>query len=382
MPEPKIGAVLFKEGNVVNETGVVDRLIELAVAQGFVFEDDIHSMLVGRRHDFDTIVKRLEDHGVRIVEDNSRSGQREARSSSSRTYDSFTLYMKEAGRVPLLDREQEVELSKQIESGRQARKEVAENRISSTEAKRRIRRGEAARRHMIAANLRLVISAAKRYMRRGIPMADLVQEGNLGLIRAIKKFDYKRGYKFSTYATWWIRQAISRGVNNNARTIRIPIHMINRMSRLRRAHRRLVQKYGRDPTDEELAQALNMEPKDVGKLKEYSRRPLSLEAPLQEDGDGALEDIIPEEDPRPLLQDHYDRQLKLKLQQVLEQFPPREAKVISLRFGLKDGQPHSLAAIGRKLGITRERTRQLEAEYLEKLQDPAIKQMMREVLPE
>ena len=358
----------------------VKKLAELGESQGYIFQRDLLALRGGNGSAAwaEGVRKDLEAQGYQVVEDKGRGDGNG--SSRSRRFDSFTLYMEEAGKVPLLTKEQEVELSKRIEQGRQAREKLAADRIPDAEAERRIRQGEAARRHMIAANLRLVISTAKRYTRHGLPMADLVQEGNLGLIRAIKKFDYKRGYKFSTYATWWIRQAISRGVNNNSRTIRVPVHMINRISRMRRERRRLLQRFGREPTSKELAEELNMEPQQVEDLIEYARRPLSLDAPFEGEGDGSLEDLIPEENPLPLLQNYEEMRMQQKVAEVLEKVPPREAMIIQLRFGLRDGKPQSLAAIGRKLGITRERVRQIETDYLARLQDEDVRQIMKEMM--
>ena len=275
------------------------------------------------------------------------------------TDDTIGLYLKEVSRVPLLTAEQEVDLSQRIERGRMAREELAGSRIN---VKRRqellvlIEDGWAAREHLVTANSRLVISVAKKYMGRGVPFLDLIQEGNIGLIRATKKFDYRRGHKFSTYATWWIRQAVTRAIADQGRTIRVPVHMGDQINKLLRTKHQLTQKLGRDPSIEELAIALDVLPKKVENMIKVSRRPLSLELPTDNEDDSVLGDFIEDTDiPAPDETATYNL-LKEHLEIVMDSLPPREVRILQLRYGLLDGQAYTLEEVGRKMGVTRERT--------------------------
>ncbi len=357
----------------MNQKQAIEKLTELAESQGYVFRQDISSLLngAGNEERIVWVQQQLEERGVEVLKQ-SKNGSRVDGSEGRRHGDSFSLYLDEAGQVPLLTQEQEVTLSKRIEAGAEARRQLAAGDLSPEEAVRRIRQGEAARRHLIAANLRLVISMAKRYVGRGVPLADLVQDGNLGLMRAIKKFDHRRGFKFSTYATWWIRQSIRRSIENNARTIRIPVHTINAITRMRKCRMRLEQDLGREPTEEELGSELRIEPARVRQLQEYALHPVSLNERVPGEGLRTLEDTIPDEDPHPILADDRRQELERQVQDLLKHLSPHQALVIRLRFGLRDGRTHSLAAIGRRLGITRERVRQIEEECLELLRDPQL----------
>jgi RNA polymerase primary sigma factor len=299
------------------------------------------------------------------------------------TYDTIGLYLKEVGRVALLTAVQEVELAQRIERGRLAREELARGNVSPLRRKDLqlfIQDGWTAREHLITANSRLVISVAKKYMGRGVPFLDLIQEGNIGLIRAAKKFEYRRGHKFSTYATWWIRQAVTRAIADQGRTIRVPVHMGDRINKLLRIQHQLTQRLGRNPTVEELAIVLEISPQKVENMIQVARRPLSLEAPTDDEEDSVLGDFIQDDDlPAPddtatfnLLREH--------LESVLDGLPPREVRILQLRYGLLDGQAYTLEEVGRKMGVTRERVRQIEAQALSRLRHPAIRRKLREYL--
>ncbi len=293
------------------------------------------------------------------------------------TNDMVGLYMKEAARVPLLTAEEELYLAKKIENGRLARIELADNRLNSKrqrELRQMIEEGWSAREHLIIANSRLVISIAKKYMGRGVPFLDLIQEGNIGLMRAAKKFDYQRGFKFSTYATWWIRQAVTRAIADQSRTIRVPVHMGDQISRMLRTQHQLKQSLRRDPTLDEIAIALDTNPKRVEHMIEVARHPLSLQAPIGEEEDDMLGDFIEDQDaPAPDEMATYNV-LREHLSEVLERLPPREARILQLRYGLLDGQTHTLNEVGRKMGVTRERVRQIEAQALRRLRSFGIRQ--------
>ncbi len=290
--------------------------------------------------------------------------------------DSIGTYLSQAARVPLLKREEEVELAKRIERGRLASRTLAQENGSAKrrrELKYQIVDGISAREHLILANVRLVFSVAKKYAGRGMPLMDLVQEGHIGLMRAAKKFDYRRGYKFSTYATWWIRQAITRSVADQGRTIRLPVHMGERISKMYRVRHRLTQELGRIPATEELAEALGEKPEKIAKMLRISKHTLSLELPLGEDEDAVLGDFIEDEDaPEPeeatgrvLMEEH--------IKDLLETLPPREVRVLQLRFGLYGTRQHTLNEVGQKMGITRERVRQIQAQAIRRLRKNSLK---------
>lgn len=284
--------------------------------------------------------------------------------------DTLGLYLKEVGHVPLLTAEQEVELAKQIENGRKARERLAGGSFSEKERKQlqaTTEDGFAAREHLILANSRLVISIAKKYRGRGVLFPDLIQEGHIGLIRAVKKFDYRRGFKFSTYAHWWIWQAVTRAVVNQSRTIRVPAHMSDKINRMLRATHKLTQLLGRDPASEELAEALNVTPKKVEYLKLKAKRPISLETPTGRDGDARVLNFIKNEEAPMPAKETDQKLLREQLEDVLEKLPPRETHILRLRYGLVDGNFYTLREIGQKFDITRERVRQIEAQALRRL---------------
>jgi len=293
--------------------------------------------------------------------------------------DGVGLYLKEVGEIPLLSREEEVALAQQIESGRLARKELAQGDNSpqrQAELDRIIEAGWRAREHLITANSRLVISVAKKYNQRGLSFQDLIQEGNIGLLRAVKKFDHRRGFKFSTYAYWWIRQAITRSIAEQARTIRLPVHMHDRIGKMLRARHRLTQSLGRDPTSEELASALNTSPGKVQRIIEMARVPLSLDTPTNFEGDSVLGDFIEDEEASTPDELAAQNLLREQFEEVFKTLPPREVHILKLRYGLMDGKTYTLMEVGEKIGVTRERVRQIEAQALQRLRRPGIRRML------
>jgi RNA polymerase primary sigma factor len=301
------------------------------------------------------------------------------------TDDTIGLYLKEVSRVPLLTAEEEVDLAQRIERGRMAREELARGNVSvrrRQELRRLIEDGWAAREHLITANSRLVISVAKKYMGRGVPFLDLIQEGNIGLIRATKKFDYRRGHKFSTYATWWIRQAVTRAIADQGRTIRVPVHMGDQINKLLRVQHQLTQRLGREPSVDELAIALDVPAKKVENMIQVARRPLSLETPTDDEEDSVLGDFIEDDDSPPPDEMATYNLLREHLEEVLNGLPPREVRILQLRYGLLDGQAYTLEEVGRKMGVTRERVRQIEAQALSRLRHPSIRRKLRDYLGE
>jgi RNA polymerase primary sigma factor len=299
--------------------------------------------------------------------------------------DPSSLYFREVNKVPLLTHEEEISLAKRIEAGRKARTILAKESVSEKrkeELKRIIDDGWAAREHLITANFRLVISVAKKYIGRGVPFLDLIQDGNIGLIRATKKFDYRRGHRFSTYATWWIRQAISRGVADHGRTIRLPVHLGDQINRLWRETHRLTQDLGREATTEEIANAMELDPKKVEELMKYAQRPLSLELPSNDDEDNKLGDYTPDEITPPPVETVNEKIMQEHVKQILTTLPPREARILQLRYGLLDGQSRTLGEVGRKMGVTRERVRQIEAQALRKLRQPNLRRELHDYIRE
>ncbi|MEJ8671453.1 RNA polymerase sigma factor [Streptomyces sp. MS1.AVA.1] len=300
------------------------------------------------------------------------------------TADPVKDYLKQIGKVPLLNAEQEVELAKRIEAGLFAEDKLANADKLAPKLKRELEiiaeDGRRAKNHLLEANLRLVVSLAKRYTGRGMLFLDLIQEGNLGLIRAVEKFDYTKGYKFSTYATWWIRQAITRAMADQARTIRIPVHMVEVINKLARVQRQMLQDLGREPTPEELAKELDMTPEKVIEVQKYGREPISLHTPLGEDGDSEFGDLIEDSEAVVPADAVSFTLLQEQLHSVLDTLSEREAGVVSMRFGLTDGQPKTLDEIGKVYGVTRERIRQIESKTMSKLRHPSRSQALRDYL--
>jgi len=386
------------------EFSATARLLELGRKKTFVTIDDILQFFPEAEQDLDQLEEAfsaLNNAGIPYVEDVPASEEvvedeipEEVEEeklgpvddlANIDTDDTIGLYLKEVSRVPLLIAREEVELAQRIENGRLAREELAHGNITPkrrTELRGKIEDGWSAREHLITANSRLVISVAKKYMGRGVPFLDLIQEGNIGLIRATKKFEYRRGHKFSTYATWWIRQAVTRAIADQGRTIRVPVHMGDQINKLLRVQHQLTQKLGRDPSVEELADHLEVPPKKVENMIQVARRPLSLETPTDDEEDSVLGDFIEDDEAPPPDDTATYNLLKEHLEEVLEQLPPREVRILQLRYGLLDGQAYTLEEVGRKMGVTRERVRQIEAQALSRLRHPSIRRKLRDYLGE
>ncbi|WP_272878573.1 RNA polymerase sigma factor [Rothia nasisuis] len=300
------------------------------------------------------------------------------------TADPVKDYLKQIGKVALLNAEQEVDLAMRIEAGLYAEHKLKENPDMDPQLKKELRwvihDGRRAKNHLLEANLRLVVSLAKRYTGRGMLFLDLIQEGNLGLIRAVEKFDYSKGFKFSTYATWWIRQAITRAMADQARTIRIPVHMVEVINKLARVQRQMLQDLGREPTPEELAKELDMTPEKVIEVQKYGREPISLHTPLGEDGDSEFGDLIEDSEAVVPADAVSFTLLQEQLHSVLDTLSEREAGVVAMRFGMTDGQPKTLDEIGKVYGVTRERIRQIESKTMSKLRHPSRSQVLRDYL--
>jgi len=302
------------------------------------------------------------------------------------TADPVKDYLKQIGKVALLNAELEVELAKRIEAGLFAEEKLATDKKLSRDMARDlkwvVKDGQRAKSHLLEANLRLVVSLAKRYTGRGMQFLDLIQEGNLGLIRAVEKFDYTKGYKFSTYATWWIRQAITRAMADQARTIRIPVHMVEVINKLSRVQRQLLQDLGREPTPEELARELDMTPEKVVEVQKYGREPISLSTPLGEDGDSEFGDLIEDTEAVQPADAVAFRIMQREIERLLDTLTPREAAVIRSRYGIGDGVMKTLDQIGEEHGVTRERIRQIEAMTMTKLKHPSRAQWLRDFIKE
>jgi RNA polymerase primary sigma factor len=375
-------------------------LLAKATEQGYLTFEDILAVYPQVEEDLDgldRIMATLMEAGVEIrgpddqEEGGDGAGSREAAATvEEEAYfdtveidDTIGLYLKEVGRVPLLTAEEEVMLAERMEAG-----EIAQERLGKDGLKhkahekldRTARDGKAAREHLIRANSRLVISVAKKYIGRGVPFLDLIQEGNIGLIRAANKFEYRRGHKFSTYATWWIRQAVTRAIADQSRTIRVPVHMGDQINKLLRTSHRLTQELGREPTSEELANALEIPTRKAEEMLRVARRPLSLEMPTDDEGESELGDFIEDEE-SPAPDDAVSSaMLQEMLKDILQDLPPREVRILQLRYGLVDGETYTLEEVGRKLGVTRERVRQIEAQALSRLRHPTHARRLRDYL--
>ncbi|MDO8107936.1 RNA polymerase sigma factor [Isoptericola sp. b441] len=325
-----------------------------------------------------------EDAGFTVSDADDDDAPAQQVVTAGATADPVKDYLKQIGKVALLNAEQEVELAKRIEAGLFAEEKLAGSDPIEPKVRRELEwianDGRRAKNHLLEANLRLVVSLAKRYTGRGMLFLDLIQEGNLGLIRAVEKFDYTKGYKFSTYATWWIRQAITRAMADQARTIRIPVHMVEVINKLARVQRQMLQDLGREPTPEELAKELDMTPEKVVEVQKYGREPISLHTPLGEDGDSEFGDLIEDSEAVVPADAVSFTLLQEQLHQVLDTLSEREAGVVSMRFGLTDGQPKTLDEIGKVYGVTRERIRQIESKTMSKLRHPSRSQVLRDYL--
>jgi RNA polymerase primary sigma factor len=380
----------------------VRELVVKGKERGFLTTEDILDALAPldpTAEQIDTIYQLLQDENVEVVEMvdelDAEEFAREARSARDEelalkapTNDPVRMYLKEIGKVPLLTAEQEVILAKAIEEGEAATAELDKTvsgprklpTIRLRELQRVERQGQLAKKKLIEANLRLVVSIAKRYVGRGMLFLDLIQEGNLGLIRAVEKFDYTKGYKFSTYATWWIRQAITRAIADQARTIRIPVHMVETINKLIRIQRQLLQDLGREPTPEEIGREMEFSPEKVREILKVSQEPVSLETPIGEEADSHLGDFIEDSDAVVPVDAASFILLQEQLDSVLHTLSDRETKVVQLRFGLTDGHPRTLEEVGREFGVTRERIRQIESKTLSKLRHPSRSQKLRDYL--
>jgi RNA polymerase primary sigma factor len=383
----------------------IDEVRDLVVKgkeRGFITTEEVIEALAPvdlTAEQIDNVYQVLADENIEVVEMvdelDAEEFAREARSArdddlalKAPTNDPVRMYLKEIGKVPLLTAEQEVILAKAIEEGEAATAELDKaaaeiKKLSSTrlrELQRVERHGQLAKKKLIEANLRLVVSIAKRYVGRGMLFLDLIQEGNLGLIRAVEKFDYTKGYKFSTYATCWIRQAITRAIADQARTIRIPVHMVETINKLIRIQRQLLQDLGREPTPEEIGREMEFSPEKVREILKVSQEPVSLETPIGEEEDSHLGDFIEDSDAVVPVDAASFILLQEQLDSVLHTLSEREKKVIQLRFGLTDGHPRTLEEVGREFGVTRERIRQIESKTLSKLRHPSRSQKLRDYL--
>jgi RNA polymerase primary sigma factor len=385
------------------ETTAIDQLIELGKDRGYITIDDILGVLPEAERDLDQLEEMfaaLLASGINVVDESIEEDGVESEAepnaidedkpvedvlSNVDTDDSVGLYLREVGGIPLLTAQEEVDIAKRIERGRLAREKLALESLSQkkrAELQISIEDGWAAREHLITANSRLVISVAKKYLGRGVPFLDLIQEGNIGLIRAAKKFDYRRGHKFSTYATWWIRQAVTRAIADQGRTIRVPVHMGDQINKMLRVSHQLTQQLGHTPSSEDLAEALEISPKKTEDLIKVSRRPLSLEMPTDEDSNSVLGDFIRDEESPAPVDIATQNLLKENLSEVLNSLPPREVRVLQLRYGLHDGRSYTLEEVGQKMGVTRERVRQIEAQALTRLRHPHHRERLIDFLGE
>ncbi len=382
-----------------NRNEVLNILLEKAGIQGFLTTDD----LIEIAPDFDsermsTILTVLRRRGVDILDpDGEYISSVDETASPDFSFETWTnpvdsivmedsvgLYIKEMARVPLLTREEELAIAKRIEAGDKATLDLLQQTRLPLEYRNSLESvvadGQAAREHLIKANTRLVVSIAKRYMGRDIAFLDLIQEGNLGLMKAVMKYDYKRGFRFSTYATWWIRQTISRSIADQGRTIRVPVHMIDRIRQMYKSKHELEQKLGRIPTAQELAVDLNISEKKVQWILKVSWLPLSLESPVGDDAESELGMFIEDEFSPTPLQSVYQSMLRDKLSEVLSTLSPREARILQMRFGLDDGNSYTLEEVGQKFGLTRERIRQIEGKALRRLRHPRRARQLKDYL--
>jgi RNA polymerase primary sigma factor len=378
-------------------------LLDKANIQGYITTDDVVEVYPGVRDNGDrmqSIMTALRRRGVDVVEDNDNHNKKHdseeednAPSSdmdiykidnSSPSDDTIGLYLKEMAKVPLLKVQEELSIAKRVESGKGARKELESVDAAIEPARQRelellVQDGQDAREHLIKANTRLVVSIAKRYVGRGVPFLDLIQEGNLGLMKAVEKYEYWRGFRFSTYATWWIRQTITRAIADQGRTIRVPVHMVDRIRHLYRTIHEMEQVLGRAPTSEELAKKLDLTVTKVEWMMRVSWLPLSLESPVNDSDEDAELGMFVEDEMTPSpMQSTYSRLLGEKIEEVLGTLPPREARILRLRFGLDNGHVYTLEEVGRKFGLTRERIRQIESKALRRLRHPRRARQLRE----
>lgn len=387
---------MYKEGSVTNpgrrirSSEILSMLLEKADIQGYITTEDLmeaYPNVGDDRERLEGILTTLRRRGVDILDPEEQDGgfydgedsfledmNSHADLTRISTDDTVGLYLKEMSRVPLLTSDEEQDLARRIENGRQARRELSRStcpaaRRADLEAK--LSDGLLAREHLIKANTRLVVSIAKRYIGRGVPFLDLIQEGNLGLMKAVEKYEYQRGFRFSTYATWWIRQTITRSIADQGRTIRVPVHMVDRIRQLYRTTHEMEQKLGRAPSNEELAEAIGVKANKVDWMLRVSWLPLSLESPINDDEeDSELGQFVEDQVTPTPIQSTYTSLLREKIQNVMDSLPPREARILRLRFGLENGKAYTLEEVGQKFGLTRERIRQIESKALRRLRHP------------
>jgi RNA polymerase primary sigma factor len=373
-------------------------LLERAESQGYLTLDEVMESISESDENPVEVFALLQNAQIEIFDENDDpaedplafsedfddSGDEYLDLSAISADDTVGLYLKEMARVPLLSLDEEVTLAKRLEAGLAAEQELRGIRNKESEKAVRLRRvaeeGRIARDHLIRANTRLVVSIAKRYMGRGVPFLDLIQEGNLGLMKAVEKFDYTRGYRFSTYATWWIRQTITRAIADQGRTIRVPVHMSDRIRNLYKTARQLEQTLGRKPTPDEIAADLKMDTRKVQWMLKVSWRPLSLERPIGEEDDNELGNFIEDENALTPTQSAYENLLREKVEEVLATLTPREARILRLRFGLINGKQYTLEEVGQKFGLTRERIRQIEGRALRRLRHPRRSRHLKDFL--
>jgi len=395
----------YRENGLIEteeEVSGEDYLLTKASEQGFVTYEDVLTAFPQAEEnleELEDVLATLMEAGIEVGTPEEREKQeggapeeveqvdvvadQEAYFDAIAIDDTIGLYLKEIGRVPLLTAEEEVALAKRMETGQFAKKKLDGNGLNleeRAELMKKVMDGLAAREHLIRANSRLVISVAKKYIGRGVPFLDLIQEGNIGLIRAANKFNYQLGHKFSTYATWWIRQAVTRAIADQSRTIRVPVHMGDQINKLLRTSHRLTQELGREPTSEELAGALDIPTRKAEEMLRVARRPLSLEMPTDDEGESELGDFIEDEDGLAPDEEVTSTMLRDLLQGILQDLPPREVRILQLRYGLVDGETYTLEEVGKKLGVTRERVRQIEAQALSRLRHPTHARKLRDFL--
>jgi len=405
---PDQEGVLSNPGRHRRNTEILSMLLEKADVQGYLTTEDLMEVYPDVSEDvdhLDAMVLALRRRGVDILDQEAPSPfamdghfSDDSNDFGASDLDPFTdlapissddtigLYLKEMSRVPLLALEEELDLAKRIECGRASKRELDRTNgrtppARRTELQQKLDDGLLAREHLIKANTRLVVSIAKRYIGRGVPFLDLIQEGNLGLMKAVEKFEYQRGFRFSTYATWWIRQTITRAIADQGRTIRVPVHMVDRIRQLYRTTHEMEQKLGRVPTTDELATSLGVLPNKVDWMLRVSWLPLSLESPINEDEEDSELGMFVEDQVTPTpIQSAYAKLLREKVEEVLDTLPPREARILRLRFGLENGRTYTLEEVGAKFGLTRERIRQIESKALRRLRHPRRARQLKDYL--
>jgi RNA polymerase primary sigma factor len=377
--------------NRTRDRQVLDILLDQAEFQGYLSINDLveaDPALPGDENQLAHIMAVLRLKGIKILEDDDRPSPPVEESSEIEQIssdDTISLYMKEMSIIPLLTMEEEIDLSQRIERATQARCELIQANVGITPQRRQelennIRDGFIARDYLIKANTRLVVSIARRYIGRGVPFLDLIQEGNLGLMRAVEKYEYKRGFRFSTYATWWIRQSISRAIADQSRTIRVPVHMADRLRQLYKISQEMEQELGRSPTPQELSTQLNLDSSKINWIMQVAQPPISLESPVGDEEDSELGMYVEDQNSPSPAQVTYEHLLRDRVEEVLSTLTPREARILRLRFGLGHDRAYTLEEVGQKFGLTRERIRQIEGQALRRLRQPCRARLLREYL--